>query len=368
MTTSKKMMMAAAGAGGGGTSVWGWGRGDLGGTLDNNATVNRSSPIQMTDKNFSFFFAGGFTTLAIDSSDALWIWGRNNWGQIGDGSQINRSSPVQIAGEYIGGANNSTSSLIIKTDGTMWAMGRNQIGQLGQGNTTDVSSPVQVGSDTDWATVIISNASTVAAIKTGGELYTCGSATNGLLGNGTSSPNLSAFAQVGSLTNWKTIRTNSKSFYALKTDDTLWTWGDGASGGLAQGSTTDYSSPVQIAGSWIEVDGINEGAIGIKTGGTLYTWGENNAGQLGDGSTTDRLIPVQIGSNTDWVKVAGNGNDTAGAVTSGGTLFTWGSASQGMLANGTVSPNLSSPVQVGSATDWLDISGFSQHFAASRTA
>ena len=61
-------------------------------------------------------------------------------------------------------------------------------------------------------------------------------------------------------------------------------------------------------------------------------------------------------------------NDTAGAVTSGGTLFTWGVASQGMLANGTTSPNLSSPVQVGSATDWLDISGFGQHFPASRTA
>ena len=270
MPNPRRMQMATAGGvGAGGFAVWGWGRGDLGGTLDNSATVNRSSPVQMTDKNFSFFFAGGFTNLAINSSDELWIWGRNNWGQIGDGSQTDRSSPVQIAGAYSRGAFNSYTSLLIKTDGTLWASGRNQVGTLGQGDTTNVSSPVQVGSDTDWAAVAISNSSTVAA---------------------------------------------------------------------------------------------------IKTGGTLYTWGEGSKGELGDGSTTDRSSPVQIGSNTDWIKVAGNMNDTAGAVTSGGTLFTWGVASQGMLANGTTSPNLSSPVQVGSATDWLDISGFGQHFAASRTA
>jgi alpha-tubulin suppressor-like RCC1 family protein len=89
---------------------------------------------------------------ALKNDGTLWAWGKNNYGQLGQGNTTNYSSPVQIGSlttwSYISIL--STSGFAIKTDGTLWAWGNGRGGVLGQGNTTDYSSPVQVGALTTW--------------------------------------------------------------------------------------------------------------------------------------------------------------------------------------------------------------------------
>jgi alpha-tubulin suppressor-like RCC1 family protein len=92
----------------------------------------------------------------------------------------------------------------------------------------------------------------------------------------------------------------------------------------------------------------------VKTDGTLWAWGINNKGQLGLGNTTDYSSPVQVGSLTDW-KLVGGAIWNNAAIKTDGTLWTCGYAAVGMLGNGTATPDISSPAQVGSDTDWISI-------------
>ena len=92
---------------------------------------------------------------------------------------------------------------------------------------------------------------------------------------------------------------------ATKTDGTLWSWGRGGSGQLANNSTVTRSSPVQVPGTtWSDVEAMGEGARGFKTDGTLWGWGRNNYGDLGQNNTTAYSSPVQL-PGTDWYKAMG---------------------------------------------------------------
>ena len=100
----------------------------------------------------------------------------------------------------------------------------------------------------------------------------------------------------------------------------------------------------------------------LKTDGTLWVWGVNSSGQLGIGSTAHYSSPVQVGSLTDWGRISG-GENNSGALKTDGTLWTWGNAAQGQLGHGNTT-NYSSPVQVGDSTDWSRIVGGRKFFWA----
>ena len=85
-------------------------------------------------------------SLALKTDGSLWSWGRNNKGQLGDGTTENKTTPVQVGSGYTAIAAGSAYSLAVKTDGTLWAWGGNFIGELGDGTTVDKITPVQVGS------------------------------------------------------------------------------------------------------------------------------------------------------------------------------------------------------------------------------
>ena len=99
--------------------------------------------------------AGKFHTLAIKTDGSLWAWGENFFGELGDGTNINKNTPIQIGTD----TNWQTISagvqytIAIKTDGSLWAWGFNGYGELGNGTTTQQNSPVQIGTDTDWQSV-----------------------------------------------------------------------------------------------------------------------------------------------------------------------------------------------------------------------
>jgi alpha-tubulin suppressor-like RCC1 family protein len=185
-----------------------------------------------------------------------------------------------------------------------------------------------------------------------GKLYSWGNNNYGQLGLG-STNNASAPNQVGSLTTWKMIETGYYSNFAIKTDGTLWAWGRGLIGVLGLGNASNYSSPKQVGAltNWLTIAGGSYNAIAIKTNGTLWTWGINSAGSLGQGDTNHRSSPVQVGSLTNWAEVSVSDAYSL-AVKTDGTLWSWGNWSQGSLGLGTSNFNRSSPVQVGTSTNW----------------
>jgi alpha-tubulin suppressor-like RCC1 family protein len=249
----------------------------------------------------------------------------------------------------------------------LWAWGVNSDGRLGDSTTTNKSSPVQIGSLTTWRQVSPSQLYG-AAVKVDGTLWTWGANTYGSLGDGTTT-NKSSPIQVGALTNWKSVSAGYYMAFAIKTDGTLWTWGNDQPGygtGGVNVPAANYSSPVQVGAltDWrsISIGPDSYFAAAIKTDGTLWTWGSNFSGQIGDNSTTNRSIPVQVGSLTDWQQISSNFGSVL-AVKKDGTLWAWGSNSSGQLGLNDLTPR-SSPVQVGTLTNWRQVALGSSHAMA----
>ena len=324
-------------------------------------STNVSSPTRVGSLSSWLSVTSGYrSTLAIRTDRTLWSWGRNNYGQLGLGNQTNYSSPKQIGActNWAKISNAWYQSIAIKTDGTLWTWGCNNSGQSGLGNTVNYSSPKQVGALTNWKS-IANKYTAVLAIKTNGTLWSWGYNGYGTLGLGNrtcySSPK-----QVGACTNWKSLSTGTCGLFiaAIKTDGTLWSWGQNLNGQLGLCSNNNsYSSPKQVGAltNWKFVSQTGQDMIAVKTNGTLWGWGQNAYGQLGLGNTTTRSSPQQVGALTNWKIPAGQGYQSAGALKTDGTLWAWGF--NGIYYSlGLGSQNCySSPKQVGALTTWTNI-------------
>ncbi|MCL1833833.1 MAG: hypothetical protein FWG49_04955 [Leptospirales bacterium] len=269
-------------------------------------------------------------------------------------------------------------TIALKNDGTLWAWGQNIYGQLGDGTEINRSAPVQVETDRDWIAVAAGSLHTVA-IKKGGSLWAWGSNGNGRLGDGTEI-NRSAPVQVKNaddtpFADVKTVTAGLQHTVAIKIDGTLWAWGYNASGQLGDGTETSRDYPVQVNLEEVTVlfaGGYHTAAI--KKDGTLWAWGWNYYGQLGDGTEINRSAPVQVmmnnpalGKDNDWASVSGGYYHTI-AHKKNGTLWAWGRNEYGQLGLGDdeAGRNQNSPVQLGEASDLVEVFGGYSHSAALR--
>jgi alpha-tubulin suppressor-like RCC1 family protein len=278
-------------------SLWAWGF-NFKGELGDGTTTNKISPVQIgTATNWKSISAGFLHIIAIKTDGTLWAWGRNLNGQLGDGTITDRNTPVQI-GTATNWGSISTSlqrhTIAIKTDGSLWAWGSNFYGQLGDGTNTDRYSPIQIGTANNWASISAGCNHTVA-VKTDGTLWAWGYNGFGELGDGTTIDKISPI-QIGTANNWAKINAGNLHTIAIKTDRSLWAWGFNGSGELGDGTNIDKISPMQIgtATNWKSISDRQNHSIAIKTDSSLWAWGNNYDGQLGDGTTTDRNTPVQI--------------------------------------------------------------------------
>ena len=340
-----------------------WGNNGTG-ALGQNNTVNQSSPIQIPG---AWDRIQG--NIGIKNDGTAWAWGHNASGLVGDNSRTNRSSPIQIPGSWSFIGQSPAQSYGIKTDGTLWTWGLNEKGCLGL-NQNDVhrSSPTQVPGTT-WSSISIGDSDSsghALATKTDGTLWSWGYNDGGALGQGNRTQYSSPVQIPG--TTWSTAYyavsvTAANGSYAVRTDGTLWSWGS-TNGNIGQNDNTNYSSPRQIPGTtWRSVHG-QQSAPGIrqafatKTDGTMWSWGSGTNGGLGQGNNTSYNSPKQIGNDTNWSSKTYSISSKGGGVfvKTDGTLWSWGYNGGGYLGhNNTTSYN--SPRQIGADTSW-NRSGF----------
>ena len=309
----------------------------------------------------------------------LFSFGRNNYGELGQNtaSPASSSSPIQVGSDatwepsYYANPKGAGGRAIfhsIKSDGTMWTWGYNEEGVLGipsYAHNAKISSPVQVGSDTNWnATFTTGNGSEMrAAIKNDNTLWVWGSNSYGSLGlNAPTSSDKSSPTQIPG-TSWKQISAGDSRVGAIKNDNTLWVWGRNHVGQLGQNDRVAKSSPVQIPGTNWESINVGYNAVhGIKQDGTMWVWGSNTWGSLGLShapNTSYVSSPTQL-PGTTWKMVdTGNMGHTI-AIKTDGTMWAWGYNNYGVLGNNSNSdagqPSYSSPIQVGTDTNWTHIS------------
>ena len=345
-------------------TLWHWGGNHIG-QLGINDIVDRSSPVQVGSlTTWAQISVGDNHSLAIKDDGTLWSWGQGQSGRTGHNDQVNRSSPVQIGSDTDWAQINAgnVNSFAIKDNGTMWSWGLNNFGFLGHNDVVNRSSPTQVGALTTWE-FISARSSHALALKTDGSIWTWGSDSRGRLGLGTVDIDRSSPTQIGTLTDWESVSAGKQFSTAIKTNGTLWSWGKFTDGRLGQNDAIDKSSPVQVGAltDWAKVSGLGRHCLAIKDDGTLWAWGDTHVnegsnpayGQVGDGTTIDRSSPVQIGTLTNW-NVIGGGEEHSLAIESSNSLYTWGSDELGQLGHSD-KINRSSPVQVGESSN-LNIS------------
>ena len=333
-------------------TLWCWGN-NFSGQLGDGTTTNSPVPVQVSGHtaDWATVTAGGDGTCAVKTDHTLWCWGLNFAGQLGDGTTTNSPVPVQVSGHATDWATVTAGqdyTCAEKTGGTVWCWGVNSSGQLGDGTTTDSPVPVQVsGHAADWATVTAGGDHTCAE-KTGGTVWCWGDNGNGELGDGTTTNSPVPVQVSGHATDWATVTAGQGYTCAEKAGGTVWCWGVNSSGQLGDGTTTDSPVPVQVSGhaaDWATVTTNWAHTCAIKTDHTMWCWGDNGFGQLGDGTTTNSAVPVQVnGHTTDWATVSDGLGHTCAEKTDG-TVWCWGWNIDGQLGDGTTTSSLV-PVQV----------------------
>jgi alpha-tubulin suppressor-like RCC1 family protein len=247
-------------------------------------------------------------------------------------------------------------------------------GALGNASDSSNSSvPITTfAGGTNWKQTSVARDAT-AAIKTDGTLWIWGDSALGVLGNGFTTGVFSTpITTFAGETNWKQVSLKTYHAAAIKTDGTLWVWGAGSNGKLGNGIITgNRSTPVTtFAGgtNWKQVSAGRQHTAAIKTDGTLWTWGgAYAAGELGNATINGSSTPVTtFAGGTDWKQVSCGYTHTA-AIKTDGTLWTWGYSKR--LGNATITGNISTPVTTfAGGTDWKQVgAGGSLHMAAIKT-
>ncbi len=335
-------------------SLFAWGNNGVG-QLGDGTQGNKSSPVPIgAATNWTAIAFGGNTSICVRGG-ALFTCGNNGAGQLGDGTILSKSSPVPIGAAtnwtaVAGGFAINATALGIR-GGALFSWGNNNTGQLGDGTTQAKSSPVPIGAATNWTAIAASGSATTASFGiSGGALFAWGAGANGQLGNGTIT-NKSSPVPIGAATDWTAIAAGGGALGIR--GGALFAWGANNNGQLGDGTNLAKSSPVPIgaATNWTAVAQATACSFGIS-GGALFAWGYGGNGQLGNGTTTNKSSPVPIGAATDWTAIAAGGGATLGI--RGGALFAWGYNANGQLGDGTTQAK-SSPVPIGAATNWTAI-------------
>jgi YD repeat-containing protein len=280
------------------------------GQLGDGTYTNTVIPVRVSGLTSVRSLGGrGYHNLAIQSNGTVWAWGWNSRGQLGHDTSTS-PCPAPLAGtcsnvpvQVIGITNPLTVtgggffSLALMPDHTLRAWGANEFGQLGDGSYMDRSTPVPVSSVLSNVVQVSAGWKHAVALRSDGTVWTWGDNTYGQIGNGsTSTQGISVPFQVAGLNNARAVSGGDRFTAILNADGTVWTWGWNGFGQLGDGTNTDRSTPVQVVGlnNVIAIAARDYHALAIKSDGTVWAWGSGGNGELGNNDTKDRNTPVQV--------------------------------------------------------------------------
>jgi len=325
--------------------VYSWGYNGQG-QLGNGTTTNSSSPpsteilsqVLSIDQDTVF----GSTTCALRTTGALFCWGQNAFGKVGDGTTTNRSTPTPVVGldsgvrEYVIGENHSCA---ITDIGALKCWGLNNFGGLGDGTTTDRTVPTQViGLTSGVKSVAISSFSTCALLENG-SVRCWGQNDFGQIGDGTTTDRTVPTQVTGLTSGVKFIGKGPSHACALLSTNQVSCWGrnqDGEIGDSSFNVQNFRSSPRAVSGQPSSVIAlvvnVGGGCI-ISNLGAVSCWGNNQRGHIGDGTTTNRKIATQVsGLTTGFSKIFYRGGGFC-APKNTGSMFCWGPNLYGQHGN-----------------------------------
>src|SRR5690554_349433 len=299
---------------------------------------------------------GGLHTIAQKADGTLWGWGQADAGQVMTTNNV-EPLPIQmgVASDWDLIETGTQNTFGIKNDGTLWGCGRNTFGALGINSTTEINPTFQqITTSNDWVKVSASHFFALA-LKSDGTIWAWGQNDKYQLGNTPATAEQLYPIQVGTDTDWVEIAagTSSTSF-AIKADGTIWGWGFNPSSIIVMGSST-YTVPIPTqvgtATDWLTMSVGGGHILAQKTDSTLWSWGGGAGRGLGGVPTTH--IPTQI-STDKWISFSAGSGSKSFAIKQDGTLWAWGVNTNGRLGDGTTTDRLV-PTQIGTDNNWSTV-------------
>jgi len=354
-------------------TVWGWGNNDFG-QLGDGAITIRSSPVPVPGlTTVAAIAAAHHHSFALMGDGSVWGWGYNLDGQLGGGSdtKTDRSTPAPVNGlsNVAAIAPGYRHTLALKPDGVVWSWGRNDQDQLGHGTTPENYVNLGIVSDLTSIAAVASGGYHSLALKNDGRVWAWGYNGYGQLGDGTTTTRARP-SPVPGLTNVAYIAAGGYASFAIKNDGTVWAWGRNDCGQLGDGTTTNRTSPMLLPGlNGVSAIAAGDGfspfdsrcghTVALKTNGTVWAWGNDDHGQLGDGNASNRLIPGPVPTLANVVAIAA-GDSFSVALKQDGIVVAWGANDSGQVGDGTFSDRLTATFVVNdTATGFLSLTGTS---------
>jgi alpha-tubulin suppressor-like RCC1 family protein len=315
----------------------------------------------------SMVAAGDVHTCALAAS--VMCWGNDGYGQLGDG-KVRAYSTIPVAVEGLvdvtaiaAGAGHTCA--IVYNGNAVKCWGDNSAGQLGDGTQTDRSTPVTVLGLTSTAVAITAGAYHTCVLTALHTVVCWGYNAHGQLGIGSSVAGTTSAGAAAVTANATSVSAGGQHTCATLSSGTPVCWGENGDGELGNGTTEDAYAPTHVNG-WLALGSSTGSAITAGAhhtcaldGAAVACWGWNRYGQLGDGSTTDRLTPVQVSGITTATSAFTGDAHTCARLLSG-TLSCWGWNGYGQLGDGTTT-NRSTPVAVPGISSAMTGDGGSEH-------
>ena len=310
---------------------------------------------------------------------AAYCWGWNGWGQLGDNSFVNRSSPIVVPtlGQNVKLAKaGAFHSCAVLNDNSMKCWGRNDFGEVGNRQTGSANNPTSVIFDAplNIQDIALGNGYTCVMYQAGSSngVKCWGRNSQGQLGNNSTTNSLIPVDVSGLQSGVKHLTTSSTHLCVIKSDDSLHCWGENG-GKIGNNSTANVLVPTAVnnlSGAISVAAGVSH-TCAINLIGEVYCWGQNNQGQVGNGSTGTVLNPVKVVNLTQAATDVSAGISNSCAIMADQSVKCWGSNTVGELGIGSFSARSTTPVDVvslGANTGAISISSSSHSCALLPTA
>ena len=335
-------------------------------------------------KNAIGIFSGMYTSMAVMSDNYLYAWGYNSKGLYGNGTSIDRNTPIKTGILNIVKLDSHTNLVLsLTSNNKLYSWGDNSYGQLGDGTNIDSTIPVEVDMtgvlSGKTITQIGCNDIVCLVLSSDNKLFSWGGNGAGMLGDGTNNDsNIPVSVDMTGVLFGKTITNiGVGAIHCIVTtsDNKICAWGNNVYGQYGDGTYSNSSVPVETNNSGlllgktiVKISAGYQHNLVLTSDNKLYTWGYNLSGQLGNGTNNDSNVPVEVDmtgvlSGKTITQISTKGHFCL-VLTSDNNLYSWGDNTYGQLGDGTnISSNIPVEVNIKGVLSKKTISQISCYFA-----